>query len=120
MRRMDKTDQVAIALRLNVSMPLAEMLVLIYNEAYVSADAFVEMGLCQAPRRMVAKLRQIVGPLGVEIRTHRGTGYWVDDDSRQNLRLIVQSFQPPPARDVSAEIAAVAAVTRESNEEDML
>ena len=114
MEKLGKTDKLVLALHLNVSMSMAEIITRLYNERVLLVSELVEDGVCLAPRRMVSKLRGLLATTGIEIHTHRGTGYWMDDTGRALLKAMLDRFQAQGPSQEEAE-AELAAATREGN-----
>lgn len=114
MEKLGRTEKLALALHMNVSMAAAEIMVRLYNDTVVSAKDLVDDGVSAAPRRMISKLRPLMAQRGIAVHTHRGTGYWIDDEGRAALLSVARNFVGAPvnADDAAAELAAA---TRDGN-----
>lgn len=91
MKKLEQDDRVKLALHLGISQNMAKVLVSLFNETMLEyADFPTEFGT-SAHHRTIFRLRAVVAPHGVEINTQYGTGYWMDNTSREVVLQLLRT-----------------------------
>ena len=69
----------------DVSPALAQLLCLLARNQRVTAERMQDEGIVADARVSIHRLRKIMSPHGIEIRSSYRTGYWLSDEDRQKL-----------------------------------
>lgn len=76
-------DMLTLRKAMNISPVLADMLVLLLEQDVVTTSDLE--GMIDDPRVAIYRLRKILEPLGVEIRSRARLGYWIEVKDRKRL-----------------------------------
>ena len=80
---------------------LAKLLELLVALPYVNQEAAEEqLGICKDLKVAICRLRRELEPRGIEIKSRRFTGYWLDADTKAKIQsLLTVESNPPPQED---------------------
>lgn len=85
MEPINDSEAPALALALGTTERMAWFLIQLFNRVVLTYDEIEASGISKAPGIMVVRLRRIVGPQGIAVETQHGTGYWMDNTSREAI-----------------------------------
>jgi hypothetical protein len=97
MTPLTEEDRLRLAVYLGITHSAAEMLVRMFNSPILSYEEIVRDKLCTAHRRVICTLRRSTEAHGIEINTHHGTGYWIDNAGRNAILSLLRTNAAPEA-----------------------
>jgi len=74
----------------DVTPSLAHLLHLLAHTQRVTAAHAEELGLVSDTRVSIHRLRRIMAPHGISVRTSYATGYWLSDEDQAKVKAVLK------------------------------
>lgn len=81
---MTSVDMTDLRMGLGISVLAGEVALMLVESKVVTTADLQERNVPQ-PRKVMHKLREKLGDLDVELKSHRRLGYWLEDDAKERL-----------------------------------
>lgn len=95
-----------------ISRQLADLLIMLAEKEYVTADDIKTATGCKAPIALVYRMRRMLAEHGIELQWQRDVGYWIDADAQLWVSNALHDIQGLSARQADNSAAGSLAAFR--------